>query len=352
MLIAILGDTHFGARGDSPFFHNYFKRFYNEVFFPYLKENNIKHIVQLGDVFDRRKFVNYQTLNQCQSYFFEPLNDSFSSWLLVGNHDTYYKNTNEVNSLNLLLKQYTNVSQVNSPTEVEFDGLSILMVPWICQENYNEVMHAMENSRSQILVGHFEIEGFEMHKGAYCDRGISPEMFSKFDIVLSGHFHTKSSRGNIFYTGTPYEMTWSDFEDKKGFHIFDTTTRELKFVPNPYSMFHKLWYDDSNCTMDEVLAQDFSKYKDTIVKVIIKNKLNPVWFDMFIEKIEKSGTIDLQVVEDHLNLNLEDDSDIINEAEDTLTILNKYVSQLELKADKSKLENLLRSLYNEALSME
>lgn len=352
MRIAILGDTHFGARGDSPYFHNYFKKFYTELFFPYLKENNIKYIVQLGDVFDRRKFVNYNTLNQAKEYFFEPLNRDFESWLLVGNHDTYFKNTNDVNSLKLLLTEYKNIHQVHKCQDVSIDGLSMALVPWICQENYNEVMSDIEMTKSQILMGHFEIEGFEMHKGAYCDNGIDSSIFSKFDTVLSGHFHTKSSRGNIIYTGTPYEMTWSDYDDQKGFHILDTSTRELEFIPNPYKMFHKIWYDDNNCTMDEILAHDFSQFKDCIVKVIIKNKLNPVWFDMFIEKLEKAGTIDLQVVEDHLNLNLEDDSDIINEAEDTLTILNKYVTQLELKADKSKLENLLRSLYNEALSME
>lgn len=352
MRVAILGDTHFGARGDSPFFHKHFKMFYDKVFFPYLKENNIDHVIQLGDVFDRRKFVNYQTLDLCKEYFFEVLNKDFKSWLLVGNHDTYYKNTNKVNSLNLLLKEYTNVNQVHVPTEVDIGGTSVLMVPWICAENFNEVMHAMDNSRSQILMGHFEIEGFEMHKGTFCDHGIKPDVFNKFDLVLSGHFHTKSNRGNIIYTGTPYEMTWSDFDDQKGFYIFDTDTRDLKFVPNTFKMFYKLWYDDSNASMEEILAQDFDPYKDTIVKVIIKNKLNPVWFDMFIEKLEKIGVIDLQVVEDHLNLNLEDDEDIVNEAEDTLTILNKYVNQLELKADKTKLENLLRTLYNEALSME
>lgn len=351
-LVAILGDTHFGARGDNPFFHNYFKHFYDEVFFPYLKENNIKYVIQLGDVFDRRKFVNYNTLKQAKQYFFDPLNKNFTSWLLVGNHDTYFKNTNEVNSLELLLGEYSNIHQINNSEDILIDDLRMLLVPWICQENYNDVLNSMSETKSQILIGHFEIEGFEMHKGTFCDHGISPEVFNKFDIVLSGHFHTKSSRGNIVYTGTPYEMTWSDYEDQKGFHIFNTDTRELTFVPNPYKMFYKIWYDDSNATMDEIIAQDFSQYKNTIVKIIIKNKLNPVWFDMFIEKIEKAGAIDLQVVEDHLNLNLEDDEDIVNEAEDTLTILNKYVSQLELKADKPKLENLLRSLYNEALSME
>jgi len=201
-------------------------------------------------------------------------------------------------------------------------------------------------------MGHFEIGGFEMHRGAICDTGLEVTVFDKFDMVLSGHFHTRSQKQNITYVGTPYEMTWADHSDIKGFHILDTNTRELEFIENPNVMFHKVWYDDVNKSMAEVIANDYEKYKDTIVKVIIKNKTNPYWFDLFIEKLEKSGVVDMQVVEDHLNLNLEDDSDIVNEAEDTLTILNKYVDQLELATDKQKLENLLRNLYNEALSME
>ena len=352
MKIAILGDTHFGARGDSPVFHNYFKKFYEECFFPYLEQNNIKHVIQLGDVFDRRKFINFNSLKQSREYFFEKLNREYKSWMLIGNHDTYFKNTNDVNSPTLLLKEYENITLINQPCDETFDGLSICMVPWICQENGIDCFNALQMTKSQVALGHFEIEGFEMHKGTYCDSGINPDVFTKFDMVLSGHFHTKSTRGNITYVGTPYEMTWSDWGDQKGFGILDTDTREMKFIPNPFKMFHKIWYDDNNKNMDEVLALDFDQYKDTIVKVIITNKLNPVWFDMYIEKLERAGTADLQIVEDHLNLNLEDDSDIVNEAEDTLTILSKYVNQLDIKADKSKLENLLRTLYNQALSME
>lgn len=352
MKIAILGDTHFGARGDSPHFHNYFKKFYEEVFFPYLKANDIRHVIQLGDVFDRRKFVNYQTLKNSKEYFFNTLDRSYNSWLMVGNHDTYYKNTNDVNSINLLLGEYSNIQQVHKCTEIDLNGMLVLMVPWISPENYVDVMNDIALSRAQVCMGHFEISGFEMHKGAFCDDGLSMSIFDKFDLVISGHFHTKSTRGNITYLGTPYEMTWSDWGDTKGFGVLDTTTRELSFVNNPITMFHKIWYDDLNSSMDEVLAADFSNLKNTIVKVIIKNKTTPVWFDMYIDKLEKAGVLDLQIVEDHLNLNLEDDADIVNEAEDTLTILSKYVDQLDIKADKSRLDNLLRSLYNEALSME
>jgi len=352
MKIAILGDTHFGARGDSPIFQEHFRKFYNEVFFPYLEKNNILHIIQLGDVFDRRKFINFNTLSGAKEYFFERINNEYTACLLTGNHDTYFKNTNDVNSPNLLLGEYHNIKCINEPTLLEFDGVDILTVPWICNDNYNVVIDALHKSKAQIVCGHFEIQGFEMYKGAVNDEGLDPSIFDKFDLVISGHYHHRSTRRNITYTGTPYEMTWSDWSDPKGFHILDTETRELQFIKNPFEMFHKVWYDDINATMTEIVSMDLSQYKGCIVKVIVTNKINPTWFDMYIDRLEKAGVVDLQVVEDHLNLNLEDDEDIVNEAEDTLTILNKYVDQLELKADKQKLENLLRSLYNEALTLE
>lgn len=350
--IAILGDTHFGVRGDSPQFHKYFQKFYDNVFFPYLEKNNIEHVIQLGDVFDRRKYVNFHTLHASKKYFFDALNAKHKSWLLVGNHDTYYKNTNEVNSPGLLLNNYNNINRIGGPYETSFNGISILMIPWICQDNYVEVMNAMNISKSQICVGHFEINGFEMYKGSVCDEGLNRDIFSKFDLVISGHFHTRSKHGNIVYTGTPYEMTWSDFNDPKGFYILDTNTRELTFIENPYTMFNRVFYDDLNKEMYDVVVDDFSKYTDTIVKVIVKNKTNPYMFDMFIEKLQKAEPFDMQVVEDHLNLNLEDDSSIVSQAEDTLTILSSYVDHLELPVDKARLERLMRTLYNEALSME
>jgi DNA repair exonuclease SbcCD nuclease subunit len=350
--IAILGDTHFGARGDSPQFHKYFKKFYDTVFFPYLRENGIEFVIQLGDVFDRRKYVNFHTLHESKEYFFDKINNEFKSWMLVGNHDTYYKNTIDVNSPSLLLNSFKNIHCVKGPYETSFSGVSILMLPWICQENYVDVMNAINLTRSQICIGHFEINGFEMYKGSVCDDGLKKDIFSKFDLVISGHFHTRSKHDNIVYAGTPYEMTWSDFNDPKGFHILDTNTRELTFVENPHKIFNRIFYDDLNKDMHDIVVDDFTRYTDTIVKVIVKNKTNPYMFDMFIEKLQKSEPFDMQVVEDHLNLNLEDDSSIVSQAEDTLTILSNYVDQLELNVDKTKLERLMRNLYSEALSME
>lgn len=353
MKVALITDTHYGARGDSVAFSNFFARFYQEVFFPYIDKHKIDTVIHLGDVFDRRKYINFASLQTCKDYFFEPLAiRNIDTHIIAGNHDTFYKNTNEINSPDLLLGEYKNIHAYSEPIEVTFDGTSILLMPWICSGNYKEAMYAMEQTKSQLLFGHFEISGFEMYKGSVNDGGFETGLFSKFDMVLSGHFHHKSSRQNIHYLGTPYEITWSDYDDQKGFHVFDTDTRELTFVPNPLRIFHKIFYNDIDKTLDEVVNQDFSEYRDSIVKVVVKNKTNPLWFDFFIEKLEQNGIHDMQVVEDHLNLNLDDDNDIINEAEDTITILNKYVAQLDLDVDRNKIENLLRSLYNEAASLE
>lgn len=353
MKICLLGDTHFGARNDNIAFHDYFEKFYRDVLFPYLDEHNIKVMHQFGDLFDRRKYINFYSLWRSRQYFFDQLKArGIEMYVPVGNHDTYYKNSNEVNSPELLLKEYTNIHPWSSPTTVMVDGTEIALLPWVCSGNYQESIEFIENTTAQILFGHLELAGFEMHRGTFNDHGMDTKLFDKFDLVCSGHYHHRSSRGNIHYLGTPYEMTWTDYQDPRGFHIFDTDTRELTFIQNPYRMFNKIHYDDTDKSMDEILNIDLNAYQNTFVKVVVHNKTNPYWFDMFISKLEKNGVVDIQVVEDHLNLNLEDDSDIIDEAEDTLTILRKVVEGIDTNVPKKELDNFLTTLYTEALHVE
>jgi len=352
MKICILGDTHVGARNDSSIFHDHFDKFYTDTFFPYMREHGIKDVIQLGDLFDRRKYINFQSLKRARKYLFDPLDAEFNTWVLTGNHDTYYKNTNDVNSVDLLLRGYDRIIPVNDPTDVIFDGVKFLLVPWICDENEVEVVSAIQNSNASVIAGHFEIRGFEMQRGMLNDEGLEQEVFKEHELVISGHFHHKSQNRNIQYLGTPYELTWSDYDDPKGFHVYDTDTRELTFVPNPDRMFYKLFYNDQGQTVDYYKQEDMSNLAGKIVKVIIKNKDNPVCFDKYIERLEKSGVADMQVVEDHLNLDLEVDDDIVNEAEDTITILKKYIEQVDVNVDRKQLNKLMQDLYQEALSVE
>jgi DNA repair exonuclease SbcCD nuclease subunit len=353
MKICILGDTHFGARGDSLDFHKYFKRFYDEVLFPYLNANDIKSIFQLGDLFDRRKFINFNTLHLCREYFFDRCQIfGIKVHTLLGNHDIAFKNTLEINSTGLLLNEYENIEYYDSFETVEFDGVKIDVVPWICDDNEQEIFSAMKQSAAHICFGHFEIAGFEMEKGNVCDHGLDKKILSKYDIVLSGHFHHKSTNDNITYVGTPYEMTWSDHNDQKGFHIFDTNTREMAFVKNPFTMFNKLIYDDGQTDFEHWKNYDFESLKDSYVKVIVMNKQNPYLFDTVIDSLYKVGVADLSIVEDFSDTLIDDDSDIVNQAEDTITILSKHIDNLTLDVEPEKLKTLMRELYIEAINTE
>jgi DNA repair exonuclease SbcCD nuclease subunit len=353
MKICILGDSHFGARGDSLDFHKYFEKFYNEVFFHYLKVNDIKSIFQMGDLFDRRKFINFNTLHLCREYFFDRCQIlGIKVYTLLGNHDIAFKNTLEINSTGLLLNEYENIEYYDSFETVEFDGVKIDVVPWICDDNEQEIFSAMKQSTAQICFGHFEIAGFEMDKGNVCDHGLDKKILSKYDIVLSGHFHHKSTNDNITYVGTPYEMTWSDHNDQKGFHIFDTNTREMTFVKNPFTMFNKLIYDDGQTDFEHWKNYDFESLKDSYVKVIVMNKQNPYLFDTVIDSLYKVGVADLSIVEDFSDTLIDDDSDIVNQAEDTITILSKHIDNLTLDVEPEKLKTLMRELYIEAINIE
>lgn len=350
--VALVTDQHFGARNDSKRMHDHFEIFYQNVFFPYLKEHNIDTVIDLGDTFDRRKYISFTSLKRAKEMFFQPLADNnIKLHVLVGNHDSVYKNTLEVNSVDLLLEEYDNITTYVGPKVIELGGCEIMMVPWICDANEEDTFLLADKTSAQVLFGHLELSGYQMYKGGFIDHGISDRWLQKFELVCSGHYHHKSNRGAINYLGCPYEMTWSDYDDQKGFHVFDTVTRTLEFVPNPHKMFHKLWYDDASMTMKDLLnmTPHFDEFAGKTIKVIIKNKDSPALFDLFIEKLEAVDPLHIQVVTDHLHLDLEDDDTIVDEAEDTITILDNYVEALEIKNNKVELQTLLRSLYSEAL---
>lgn len=354
MKIAIITDTHWGVRNDNVAFMDNSKLFLDSLFFPYLVEHGIDTVVHLGDVVDRRKYININTARRLREDFLDKLSElKFNVHFVAGNHDTYYKNTNEVNSLRELIDNRYNFKLYDErPVEVDFGGTPVLFIPWICEDNRAKSIEVMNETKSSIAMGHLEIQGFEMYKGSIVSHGDDASLFDRFDMVFSGHYHHRSTNGHIWYLGSHAEFTWSDYNDPRGFHIFDTETRELTFIENPYKMFKKIWYNDTD---DDFLNKqiDYEEFAGKILKVIVTNKSNPYWFDRFIENIEKYNPIEIQIVEDHLNLNLEDDQDIVNEAESTISIFKKYIETIELRdTDKIKLEKKIVELYNEALTIE
>ena len=353
MKLAIINDTHAGARGDSMLFNEFFFKFWEGTFFPYLKENNIKHIVHLGDVVDRRKFINYVILNSWRKRFFDVLvNEGISMDIIVGNHDVTYKNTNEINAMHELFAHYDNINVYIDAVEMEYSGLPVALVPWINSSNYENTIDFLQETKCEVVMGHFEIAGFEMDRGSICHTGLDTKLFDRFDMVLSGHFHHRSSSGSIYYLGNQYEMTWADYNDTRGFHVFDTNTRELEFIPNPNKMFHRLSYDDKVQDFAFWKEYDYTSLEGTYVKVVVVNKQNPYMFDLVIDNLQKANVADIAVVEDFSDVSVNEDLDLIDQAEDTITILNKYIDGLTNNLNSDKMKSLMKELYVEAINLE
>ena len=345
MKTAIITDQHFGCRKNSKLFHDYFLRFYNDVFFPTLEKENIKTVIDMGDTFDSRKGVDFSSLAWAKNNYYDRLRDmGITVHTVVGNHTAYYKNTNHVNAVDLLLREYDNVKVYSECTEVLIDKLKVLFIPWINAENSESSFLSIKNSSSKCAMGHLELNGFRAHRGHIMEEGMDCKLFDKFNKVFSGHYHTRSDNGTVFYLGNPYEMFWNDCNDTRGFHIFDTETLEHTPVNNPYKMFHTLYYED---TPHQML--DTTPFEEKIVKVIVRKKTDPKQFEKYIDKLYSSNLFELKVVENFEFVESEEFE--AEESEDTISILNRYIQEAEISLDKSVLQDIMRTTYQEACEL-
>jgi hypothetical protein len=262
---------------------------------------------------------------------------------IVGNHTAYYKNSNKVNAVDLLLREYDNVTIYSEATEIKLGDLNVIMIPWINSDNEKKTLSMIEKSKSPVCMGHLELKGFRIHRGYVMEIGTDVNVFDKFDKVYSGHYHTRSDNGKVYYLGNPYEMFWNDYNDTRGFHIFDTETLEHTPIDNPYTMFKSIDYDDT-----PYQTFDSRDFEDKIVKVIVRKKSSMKDFEKFIDKLYSSNIAELKVVE---NFQIKNEEFEAFESEDTISILNRYIEEAEIELDKSVVQKMMQEVYQEACEM-
>jgi|TARA_B100000902_G_scaffold312458_1_gene302628 hypothetical protein len=342
MKIALITDQHLDGRKGSLSFWNYFQKFYDDVFFPTLEKEGVTTIIDLGDTFDNRKSMDFNTFNRVNENYFKRLKD-YKVHMILGNHCTYYKNTNQINSPELLLEQYNNIKIYVDPKEIKLGSKTFLMLPWINAGNKETSLNMISKSNADNVCGHLECDGFEVTPGMKFDGGFKVSDFKNFKRVWSGHFHHKSKHGNVQYLGNPYQMFWNDYKDTRGFHIYDTESDKLKFVRNPYEIFDKIFYDDTSTDYNK---QDVSSYKNKFIKIVVNEKRNYQMFETLVDRLYNVGVHDVKIIETLVDT--EDLDDVELNVKDTLTLLSEYIDEIELAVDKTDLKKLMQSLYIES----
>ena len=342
MKILLITDQHFGVRNDNLVFIEKYRQFYSNVVLPTIDKLGITEVIALGDTFDRRKGINFNSLDAAKEMWFTPLSErGVHLTMLVGNHDIYYKNTLRINAPDLLLGEYSNIDIIDDPQQRRIGDTDILLLPWICDGNRERARVETESSSASICMGHLELNGFEALPGHRMEHGDDPSVYSKFDLVCSGHFHMKSRKGQINYLGNPYQLYWNDFGQKRGFHILNTDTKKLTFYRNPYDIFQKIYYHD-DC-LAEIKEMDL---KGSYVKLVVEEKNDQVKFDQTIRYLQHCEAADLKIIEDTTYELGEDVDDV--EVEDTLTILERCVAEMP---NKDSIFGILKSLYVESLEV-
>lgn len=353
MKIAVVTDTHFGARNDSPIFMEHFMRFFDRVFFPRIAAEGINTIIHMGDFLDRRKFVNFLTLNAVRSGFVQKLEEyGVTMHCILGNHDIFFKNKSEVNSLQELFSDKFVV--YNKPTLVEFDSLPVAMLPWINKENEAESLKFIADTPAEILFGHLELNGYQVFRGTIFEGGMNADLFKRFSAVYTGHFHTRHSNNNIHYLGCPYQITMNDYGEKKGFHIFDTETREMEFVKNTHTIFTQIRYNDRDTSESSNITVDEDRTHGKFVRIIVEQKTKPYLFEKFVDSIYATAPHGVIIIE---NFQQEEksgsgDSDPVDLSEDTISIINKEIESIQNLSDSTRLKSLVRDLYTECIANE
>lgn len=334
------------------------EKFYSKVFFPTIDAQHVEAVIHAGDFFDRRKYCNIGTARFIHDIYRAPLQQrALPQFMITGNHDIYYKNSTEVNGIAELYRYDDGVAIFTQPTEIELGRCGILMLPWITDNNREASLKLIAESKCSIVIGHLELSGYQMYRGLANPDGLDAAMFDRFEMVMSGHYHHRTIAPPIHYLGACYPMIWSDYQDPRGFHIFDTETHALTYVENPYSLFVKIQYSDAGQKHDyikklasDILAPD-SPYHDAYIKVIVKSREQPYWFDVLLDCLYKVNAQDVMVIDDIIldDADEKDAPDILPTDLDTLTIIRNYVDSLSITCNRDELYKYLEDKYKEAM---
>lgn len=336
--IVIIGDLHFGIHLSDERFIEYqieeWKKFING----YCRANDVQQLIILGDFFDNRNYLSVKIIDIVKKQI---IKHDMDIVLLVGNHDTLYKNTNEVSSSRLMFGLHDNVNVIDKVQEMYIDDVKCLMLPWINKGNYSESMAAIKKTDAEYCFGHLELNGFEMTSGFKCIKGLSAGTFKKFKAVFTGHFHLVQDMGNIHYLGSFYQTTWADCGDQKRIYTVGDGF-ELTPVPMARSIFKKIYLTKE----DPISDKHIQEATDSYVKVYLNYKMTAKeekFLTNLFECAIKADVIDLRMLLE------EDDSDVAEE--DFMEIFNGF---MELQEDiddelKAGVTKLMKKTYNEAL---
>jgi DNA repair exonuclease SbcCD nuclease subunit len=347
MKILFITDTHIGSRSGSNTFRQLFREYYRDVLFPYIKENDIDEVFHLGDFFDNRSSLSLADIDYVMNEFIPLIEDAGVTFrIIVGNHDTHFKNTNSINSLSIF-KSCEYVRIIEDKLEVFDTGdVEFVMCPWINVENHDQLLDDVKfyADKKHILCGHFEISGALMYKNSIpCDGGLDAKLFKDFKRVLSGHFHHPSIYSNVQYIGALFHYNWEDAGDVRGFTVYDSDTDQFEFIENEYCLFTAVNYHDTKDKTDE---QFNNLFNSQFVRVYVNEEYDKLEFKEFKQRVEKCNPLQLDIIDNTIfDIQLTEEEQTSNES-----VVKEPIEYAKRFSQDQDVLSVFEDVYNQVLN--
>ena len=366
-----------------------------------VKREGVENVICCGDVFHSRVALDLQALN-VGIKLLNALAEKCNCYLIVGNHDIYYKNTLSVHSSNVF-KHMKNVFVIDKTTLVELNGQMALFVPWLgaydgCTKGKYDLMFGHFDVCSGYLIASYieehsnkkaetandeireildsdsllseasgsidirrEFEKLRKNKTKSGDLvGDFVEYAKPYGTIYAGHIHGHKefvSRSREFiFVGSPYQQNFGEIGVDNGFYVLDEKNRR-KFFPISNVPKHV------RLKISEILKAGVDSFDFSVVKNNIVQKIYDADVDLKTENRINQKIVDNQPFEEALSeyaVALSADSTVItNEAVETikrskLDYIRKYVNDIDQKTldesniDRDKLYKMLEGYFNAA----
>ena len=345
--IIITSDWHFGIRSNNLDWFGIMKDYHESFFIPWLEENIQEGdvIYHLGDVFDNRQNVNLLIASYAIDLF-ERLSRIAPIHIIVGNHDIYRKNTNDITSVDIL-KHIPNITIHKEPIVHTYGKTKCLLMPWRKdKEHEQETLGEFKNV--DYLFCHSEVKGVRTTSNPHIklEEGNDLNLFKRFKKVYSAHIHFAQRFSNVNFVGNPHHMTRSDRGNKKGIWLLDMKTRTESFYENTHSpVFVK--YKMSSILEESVESLE-EKFSNNFVDLQVSSKfLSNCNISTLLNMLETTARkIELDIQDDNIETDgVEIDENISGEF-DILNISRTYVDSTSYDEElKERLLNSIKSLY-------
>lgn len=335
-----MSDIHIGVHQNSPMWHDITVEWATWL----KKELNRQDITDLiipGDLFHYRDEIAVNTIHVTTQIL--NIWKEFNIVLLVGNHDAYYKDKSDVNSLSIL-SGWNNITVVSQPTLYEAFNRKLMFCPWGTTTK--------EIKKSDIVFGHFEIQSFRFNQHKVCEDGIKSEsILSKTPLVITGHFHLREERvyknGKILYLGNPFQMDFGDVHGIKGYYLLDIVTGDYDFHENTISPTHQKIKLSELVEAGSLSKEIRKRFDNNIVKLIIDKQVAPDDMDILLKKYlelkAKSITADYDITFNKFGLEDETGHDL--SGVDISVAIEEFINMLEDVDDKQQIIQYTIDLY-------